>query len=360
MKFDRGMLFLAFTGLVLIVLVIALAATVVTSPPPSSTPDSDQDPLLGSTVSQPEPAIPAMKSSIYPGISTKYNMDGLPIGTVMGYLAGQSIYGKVLTLNDDGTIAITIDRCSQPITCGHWYKIKGNGHSIYLTFGGDTYSLYYYIKKVACTANIGNKNGKDYFNVINVEFTGDSYNDWDAGYSNMSLPVSMLGPYIDCCIPADTARPYVEKGFTGDQGVPYMLYNVPPETAVYFANLGITGDLCGPYYAAGVSREDTIEYLDEGITYDRARPYIDAKVPASIAAPFADSSFPADQCMPYIDANIDISKARPFLLFKIPADQAVIYINNGITASTAKPYVDAGVPAEKAVEDIKNGIPPMK
>ena len=35
MKPDRSTLFLAFTGLVLIVLIIALAATVVTGPPPT-------------------------------------------------------------------------------------------------------------------------------------------------------------------------------------------------------------------------------------------------------------------------------------------------------------------------------------
>ena len=60
----------------------------------------------------------------------------------MGYLAGQPIYGKDLTLNNDGTVTISlisvthmeqyIDKRSR----GHWYKIKGKGHSIYLTIGG--------------------------------------------------------------------------------------------------------------------------------------------------------------------------------------------------------------------------------
>ncbi|HEY3273963.1 MAG TPA: hypothetical protein VGJ92_09385, partial [Methanocella sp.] len=77
MKSDKGTLFLAFTGLLLIVLIIALAAAVVTCPSqPSSTADSDQGPPLGTTDSQQEFASPIMKDPNYPGISTKYAMDG--------------------------------------------------------------------------------------------------------------------------------------------------------------------------------------------------------------------------------------------------------------------------------------------
>ncbi len=389
MKFDRGTIFLTIASLILIALLITLAAAIVTGPAQPSLTPGDKGELLGETGSQPEFARPIMKDPNYPGISTKYETvnNRESIGMVQGQFAGQPVYARTMTLNGDGTISLTVNSFFNSFNCGHWYKIAGKGHTVYLKIDGGPYTLggMYQItlNGVAASVEIENKDGKDHFNFIG-SFTGGSYNNWDAGYANMSLPVSSLGQYIDCCIPPDTARPYVEKGLTGDQGVPYMAYNMPPETADNFAKRGIPGDLCGPYYAAGVSLEDTIAYLDSGftaeqimpyararvhesdvmtylnagVTYDRAKPYIDAKALAGAAAPYAASMFPADQCMPFVNAGTDITKARPFLLFNIPADQAVVYINNGISATTAKPYVDAGVPAEKAVDEIKKGIPP--
>jgi hypothetical protein len=387
MKLDKGTLFFAFTGMVLIILIVALAAVVVTNPPSSPTADSDPGPLLGSTGGLPEMASPAVKNPNYPGISTKYVMDGHQrIGIVQGYMAGNPVYGRDLTLNDNGTISMTISNTYGQLTGGHWYKVEGKGHTIYLAISGTfrVSELFITLDGIAGTAEIVNRDGVDYFYINNIGCTGGSYSDWDAGYATMSLPVSSLGLYLDSCIPADVARPYVEKGFTGEQGVPYMSYNVPPDTADYFAKYGITGDLCGPYYTAGVSPEDTVDYLDSGFTadqimpyvrakvlesdalaylnagviYDQAKPYIDANASASAAAPYAASTFPADQCVPFVTAGIEISKARPFLLFGIPSDQAIVYINNGITASTAKPYVNAGVPADKAVDEIKQGLAP--
>ena len=157
------------------------------------------------------------------------------------------------------------------------------------------------------------------YGYVQGKINGGAYSAWDAGYATMSAPADSLAPLIDACVPADTARPFVEKGFTGAQAVAYIYYNMPPETAEYFWKQGISGELCGPYYAAGVSLEDIMTYLDSGFTadqimpyvkagvnesdilayldagatYDRARPYIDAKAPADIAAPYAGSSFSA-------------------------------------------------------------------
>ena len=49
----------------------------------------------------------------------------------------------------------------------------------------------------------------------------------------------MLVPYIDSCIPADVTRPYIEKGYTAEKAVPYIVYNMPVEMTKYFPKLGI-------------------------------------------------------------------------------------------------------------------------
>ncbi|WP_424356536.1 hypothetical protein [Methanocella sp. MCL-LM] len=365
MKWVRGTLFLAFTGMVLIILFTALTAAIITSPPQqSAASEIDEGPLLGSTGDMPEIARPITKSAIYPGISKTYAMNGKPIASYNTiYHIVFEISGEQMTLNDDGTISMNLvdpRGTRHTITGGQWYQVKGKGHQIYFVFGGgyrdgDAAFLVYDYKG---TIDIVNRDGKDYFHVLDNDFTGCDYNAWDAGYAAMAEPADVLGPYIDACVPADTARPYIKKGYTAGQAVPYIYYNMPIDTAEYYANLGIIGDLCGPYYAAGVSREDTVTYLDAGVIYDLAKPYVDAKAPANIAAPYAESSFTPAQCMPYVNAGIELSKARPFLFFNMPSDQAIVYINNGITASVAKPYVDAGVPAEKAVDEIKQGLPP--
>lgn len=364
MKWDRGTLFIALTGMVLIVLIIALVAAVVTSPPqPSTASEIGEGQLLGSTGNMPEIAQPITKTTLYPGISRTYAMKGRPIASYNTiYHIVFEISGEQMTLNDDGTISMKlVDPHNQryTITGGQWYKVKGKGHQIYFSFsGGFQDGAAFVVLGYTGTIDVVNQDGKDYFHVMDNDFTGGDYNGWDAGYSTMDEPADVLGPYIDGCAPADTARPYIEKGYTAGQAVPYIYYDMPLDTANYFANFGIIGDLCGPYYAAGVSREDTMTYLDAGVTYDLAKPYVDAKALANIAAPYAESSFTPAQCMPYVNAGIELSKARPFLFFNIPSDQAIVYINNGITASQAKPYVDAGVSAEKAVDEIKQGIPP--
>ncbi|MGA9139350.1 MAG: hypothetical protein WBZ29_03945 [Methanocella sp.] len=402
MKSDKGTIFLAIASLALIVLLIALAAAVVTgpnrqeagSPPLSGYSGGNEASLSGPASNGPEPARPVMKTSYYPGFVTKYRLSFAPICYDM---YGRSFMGRELTLNDDGTVTLVVDfstatseTLQRTFTGGSWYKVTGKGHEIYLNldedYVNDHYSGIYSGFQLLTdkVVDIG-MDGTDSFEIDYMwAHSMSNYNNWDAGYATMSASTEVLVPYIDSCIPADVARPYIEKGYTAAQAVPYIAYIMPVETAEYFAKLGIPLDLCGPYYAAGVPQDDimtyldagctidevlpyfragvpasdTIAYLNAGVTYDKARPYIDARAPAGNAAPYAASQFTSDRCLPFINAGISISKAKPFLLFGIPADQAVVYINNSINASTAKPYADAGVPAEKAVEEIKQGIPP--
>jgi hypothetical protein len=403
MKFEGGTIFLTIASLVLIVLIAALTAAVVTGPAqqegslaiiPSS--GDNQAPLPGSANNGPERAQPVMKTSYYPGFATDYQLSFAPICFDM---YGHTFMGRELTLNDDGTVTLVVDfsttssgTLQRTITGGTWYKVKGKGHEIYLNldedYVNDHYSGLYYGFQLLTdkVVDIG-MDGTDSFDIDYMwAHSASYYNNWDAGYATMSASADVLVPYIDSCIPADVARPYIEKGYSAEQAVPYIAYNMPLETAEYFKKLGIPLDLCGPYYAAGIPRDDimiylnggcmidevlpyfragvpasdSITYLDAGVTYDRARPYIDAKVPANSAAPYAASQFSSDRCLPFINAGISISKAKSFLLFGIPADQAVIYIENGISASTAKPYFDAGISAKDAVDSIKKGIPPTK
>ncbi len=418
MKPDRGTLFLFSTGLALIVLTIVLAAAVVTSLPQTpSMPGSDEGLLQGTTGDMPSLAVQVTKTVYYPGISTTYKFSSQyprSIGNILGPFGGYGgdLYGDELILNDDGTVTISITKYGKYIKAGQWNKVTGKGHTIYCNIGCTDLSpdFAYRIYSFAGSIEIVNRDGVDYFQALSNDFIGGDYNDWDAGYATMDAPAGSLAGYIDSCIPADVARPYVEKGYTGAQGAPYIAHNMSVETAEYFIGQGISADLCGPYYDVGVSREDTVAYLDSGFTaeqvmpyvhagvpesdtmtyldagytfdragpfinakvsesdtmtyldagvaYSKAKPYIDANAPASTAIPYATSSYSSDQCMPFVNANIGISKARPFLLFQIPSDQAVIYINNDVSASAAKPYVDAGVPAEKAVDEIRQGIPP--
>ncbi len=80
-----------------------------------------------------------------------------------------------------------------------------------------------------------------------------------------------------------TARPFIEKGYTGEQAVAYIYYNMPLETADYFKSRGISAELCGPYYAAGVAKEDILTYLDSGYTADQIMPYVRAGVPRAMS-----------------------------------------------------------------------------
>ena len=402
MKFDRGTIFLTIASLVLIALIAALTAAVVTGPaqqegslaifPPSG---DNQAPLPGSVNNGPERAQPVMKTSYYPGFATDYRLSFAPI---CFDFYSHTFMGRELTLNDDGTVTLVVDcytsseTLQRTFTGGIWYKVKGKGHEIYLNldedYVNDHYSGVYNGFQLLTDkiVDIG-MDGTDSFEIDYLwAHSASYYNNWDAGYSTMSASADALVPYIDSCIPADVARPYIEKGYTAEKAVPYIVYNMPVETAEYFAKLGIPLDLCGPYCAAGVPRDDimiylnggcaldevlpyfragvpavdTITYLNAGVTYDKARPYIDAKAPADSAAPYAASQFPSDRCLPFINAGISISKAKPFLLFGIPADQAAYYIDNGISAMTAKPYFDAGISAKDAVDSIKKGIPPTK
>ena len=223
--------------------------------------------------------------------------------------------------------------------------------------------------------------------------SGGRYNNWDAGYATMNTLADLLAPYIDSCVPADTARPYIEHGYTGWQAVPYIVYNMPMEAAAYFIKQGILADLCGPYFAVGVSREDTVAYLNSGYTADQIMPYIKAGVKESDTMAYLDAGYTYDKvglflnagvpesdvkiflgagvtydrARPYIGANISASAHGPvccehvlvwpvhalcrrehkhkqgegFPTPNIPSDPAIVYINNGTMAMTAKPYVDA-------------------
>ena len=116
MKPDRGTLFLTFTGLLSIVLIVALAAAVVTGPPQPApellSSDSNQSPLLGDTANLPERAQPALKTANYPGISRSYTCEKM-FSDIDLHLDGP-IYsegtGDVtdLVLNDDGTVTVTV------------------------------------------------------------------------------------------------------------------------------------------------------------------------------------------------------------------------------------------------------------
>ena len=417
MNRDRGTLFLAFTGIVFIVLIIALVAAVVTSPQRPIMYGDDEAPLLGTPGDQPGSAGPLTKYANYPGISTTYKFSSTyprNIGYILGPFASiqDDAYGDKLILNDDGTVTITLTKYGKQLSAGKWHKVEGKGHSVYFIIG-DAYlkpDSSCTIFPFEGTIDIVNQNGLDYLKYKDNDCIGGSYNGWDAGYATMDASSDVLNGYIDACIPADVARPFVEQGLTGKRAVPYILFDMPVDTTEYFVRQGISADLCGPYYAAGVSREDTIAYLDSGftadqimpyvlagvpesevlaylsagftydrvkpfidakvpesdtlaylgagVTYAKAKPYIDANAPASMAISYAASSYSFEQCMPFVNAGIEISKARPFMLFKIPSDQAIVYIENSISASAAKPYVDAGVPAEKAVDEIRQGIPP--
>jgi hypothetical protein len=377
-------------------MLIALVAAVVTGP---TRPEPESPPLLGSygpANNGPEQAQPVMKTSYYPGFATKYRLSFAPI-CFDAY--GHIFMGRELTLNDDGTVTLVVEFSTsdsgvlqRTFTGGSWYKVKGNGHQIYLNldedYVNDHYSGVYsgFDLVTNKVVDIGNE-GTDSFQIDYMRgYSDNRYNNWDAGYATMSVSSDALVPYIDSCIPADVARPYIEKGYTAERAIPYIVYNMPVETAEYFAKLGIPLDLCGPYCAAGIPRDDimtylnggytideilpyfragvpaidTITYLNSGVSYDKAKPYIDVKVSADNAAPYAASQFSSDRCLPFINAGISISKAKSFLLFGIPADQAAYYIDSGISASIAKPYVDEGIAAEKAVDDIKKGIPPTK
>lgn len=403
MKLDKGMLFFTFTGMVIIILLIALTAAVATGPTQPATEASplpgssgnNEAPLWGPTNNGPEPAQPAVKTSNYPGFSTKYRLSFAPICYDGN---GNTYMGRELTLNDNGTVTLVVDRyvptygtIQRTFTGGNWYKVKGKGHQIYLNLDEDYVNdhypgLYFGFDLITDkVVDIVSDYGTDSFSINYLIADGSGlYSDWDAGYSAMTASADLIVPYIDSCVPADAARPYIERGYTVQQAVPYIGYNVPAEAAAYFIKQGVSADLCGPYIAAGVSKEDTVAYLNSGYTaeqimpfvkagvsesdavaylgagatYDKARPYIGANLSASLAAPYAASAYSFEQCVPYINASINLSKAKAFLLLNIPSDQAVVYINNGILAMTAKPYVDAGVPAEKAVDEIKQGIPP--
>lgn len=443
MKWDRGTLFIAFTGMVLIVLIIALTAVVVTNPtkpvtePLLTLPSSvgDQSPAQNEINSLPESASSTYRTANYPGISRLYTCKDLDYSINLYTPAAGSIMDTdgdltSLFLNGDGTVTVRVNHVTLPylfsmqhrdvtVTGGHWYKVKGKGHSFYLDADiYDSLGPYDFNIKVKIPAQVvdlydvdGCDSGVQItYGTIRGSFNGGTYNNWDAGYATMGVSVDSLAPLIDACVPADVARPFIESGYTGEQAVPFIYYNMPIETADYYKKQGISGALCGPYYAAGVSREDTLAYLDSGFTadqimpyvragvpesdvltylgagftydrvkpfidanvsgsdilaylragatYNKAKPYIDVGTSASIAIPYITSTYTQDQCMPFARASISLTKARPFLLLNIPSDQAVIYINNSISATTAKPYVDAGVPAEKAVDEIKQGIPP--
>jgi hypothetical protein len=335
MRLDRGNLFLGFMGLFMIVLFIALTAAVITDPVPGN-----NDILaLGATDNMPQPAQPVIKTANYPGIPTNYGTAIL----VHQMDLGGSVAIKNLVLNGDGTITVDaygsfgygrFSGWSGTFTGGHWYKVKGKGHTIYIdgsSLSGivshDTYNLDIIWKDNIATLYKDNwytsmtlpktydTIPSDYYSI----FCMDSYNDWDAGYATMTASPDLLAPYIDSCVPAEAARPYIEQGYTGQQAVPYIVYNMPVETAAYFMKQGISADLCGPYIAAGASKEDTEAYLNSG--------------------------YAADQIMPYVKAGVKVS-------------DILTYVDAGVTYDTAKPYVDAGIPADKAVDEIKKGMPP--
>lgn len=405
MKPDKGTLFFAFTGLLLISLISALAVLVVTDQglssgtSPSSEVAGDDDALiLGASNGKPESAQPVIKTAEYPGFPTDY---GASLSSYILFGPGHDEITR-LKLNDNGTISVKVISAATPfgsisgvLTGGQWYKVKGQGHTIYID-GRNLRGAYEYQSDYSIDlcwpdnlATIYNDGGQSSMTLpadmsIGGEISAGHYNGWDSGYATMNASADLLAPYIDSCVDAETARPYIERGYTGWQAVPYIVYNVPVDTAAYFLKQGISAELSGPFIAAGASKEDTIAYLnsgytagqimpyiqagvkevdvltylDAGVAYDKARPYLDANIPADIAAPYADSVFSSDKCMPFASANVSMSKARPFLLLEIPPEQALVYINNGVPAATAKPYVDAGVPVEKAVDEIKKGLPP--
>ncbi len=388
----------------MISLISALAVLVVTDQglssgtSPSSAVAGDDDALiLGASNGKPESAQPVIKTAGYPGFPTDY------YASLSSYTFGPG-HDRItrLKLNDNGTISVEAIGGATPygtfsgvLTGGQWYKVKGQGHTIYID-GRNLRGPFEYQYDASIDlrwpdniATIYEERGRNTMTLpadmsICDEISEGRYNGWDSGYATMNASADLLAPYIDSCVDAETARPYIERGYTGWQAIPYIVYGVPVDTAAYFMKQGISAELSGPFIAAGISKEDTIAYLnsgypagqimpyiragvkesdvltylDAGVAYDKARPYLDANIPADIAAPYADSVFSSDMCMPFASANVSMSKARPFMLFNIPSDQAVVYINNGITATTAKPYVDAGVPVEKAVGEIKKGLPP--
>ncbi len=271
-----------------------------------------------------------------------------------------------LVLNDDGTVKVTVKNLrvsyftlggtgrtyvDYTVTGGHWYKIKGKGHSFYLDaditatvscFGPARLD----VRIPAQIVELNNSNGRDTGNQIAYgykygSFTGSAYNSWDAGYATMSIPADSLVPFIDACVPADVARPYIDKGYTGEQAVPYICYHMPLETADYFKNRGISGDLCGPYYAAGVSNEDIIAYLDSGFTADQIMPFVKAGVSESDVLTYLDAGYTYDMVRPFVDAKMGLSDIMAYMGANIAYDHARPYIDAGVPASIAIPYVNS-------------------
>jgi|AGTN01.1.fsa_nt_gi hypothetical protein len=281
MKLERGSLFLGFAGLVGIVLIVALAAAVADGKVQSSLSpdDSGGDISLGATGNKPEPAQPVVKTANYPGIPTSYEAS---LSHLRSYSFGSNLYISSLTLNDDGTITVKgsgradgsgFGQYSFTCTGGQWYKIKGKGHTIYIDGTDLAGTVYGYTKYLDLQwtdniATISDQSG--IYNAMSLPAQngyGDSilgkerYTDWDAGYATMSASADLLAPYIDSCVPAGTARPYVEKGYTGQQAVPYIAGNVPAETALLYLNASITYDVAKPYIAADIPVDMAIDLI---------------------------------------------------------------------------------------------------